>query len=144
MNTTHRHDAGPPPVDERDWLAQERALAQGGDPRDALLARALRTPPAASPPPGFAADMARLVTPAVVPRDEGRLERLLLNTLFVVMAAGALVVTLLYGSHWLAALDGLLGQRATQWALAGAACVALSWALNGARRLWATPPMAAA
>ena len=49
MNTTrHRgprpHPTiDPPAVEERDWLAQERALAPaGGDRRDALLAQALQ------------------------------------------------------------------------------------------------------
>jgi len=151
MNTTgHRGPrpprAGEPPaIEERDWLAQERALA-GGDRRDALLAQALRTQPVASPPPGFAADMARLVAPADALRsDDGRLERTLLNGLFVLFALGSLVVALIYGGQWFALANQSLGAAGTQWALAGAACVALSWALGGARRLFAPmPPPAAA
>ncbi|HRO26873.1 MAG TPA: sulfatase-like hydrolase/transferase [Luteimonas sp.] len=49
------------PVDERDWLAQERALPDpSGDRRDAVLARALRTMPVSRPPADFAAEVARL------------------------------------------------------------------------------------
>ena len=153
MNTTrHRGPrpprAGEPPaIEERDWLAQERALAPaGGDRRDALLAQALRTQPVAPPPPDFAADMARLVAPARAVRgDDGRLERLLLNGLFAVMALGTLVAALAYGGEWFALANRSLGAGGTQWALAGAACVALSWALGGARRLFAPlPPTAAA
>ena len=151
MNTT-RHRGPPPPqageppaIEERDWIAQERALAPaGGDRRDALLAQALRTQPAASPPPGFAADMARLVAPAGAVRgDDGRLERMLLNGLFAAMALGALVAALAYGGQWLALATEALGAGGTQWALAGGACVALSWALGGARGLFAPRPPAA-
>ena len=152
MNTTrHRGPrpprAGEPPaIDERDWIAQEHALA-GEDRRDALLARALRTPPpSAPPPPGFAADMARLVAPAAAAhQDEGRWEKRLLNGLFVAFALGALVVALLYGGQWFALASRALGAGGAQWALAGAACVALSWALGAARRLFVSlPPTAAA
>lgn len=149
MNTTgHRGPrpprAGEPPaIEERDWLAQERALA-GGDRGDALLAQALRTQPVASPPPGFAADMARLAAPVAAVRDDGRLERLLLNGLLVALALGTFVVALIYGGQWLALANRSIGAGGTQWALAGAACVALSWALGGARRLFAPMPPAAA
>ena len=153
MNTTrHRGPrphptVDPPAVEERDWLAQERALAPaGGDRRDALLAQALRTLPVSSPPPDFAAATARLVAPVgAVRRDDGRLERLLLNGLFAAMALGVLIVALAYGGQWLALANRSLGAGGTQWALAGAACVALSWAMGGARRLFApSPPTAAA
>ncbi len=155
MNTTrHRGPrpprAGEPPaIEERDWLAQERALAPaGGDRRDALLAQALRTQPVASPPPDFAADTARFVASGferAVHGDDGRLERWLLNGLWSVLALGAVVVAWIYGGQWLALANGSLGAGGAQWALAGATCVALSWALGGARRLFApSPPTAAA
>ncbi len=152
MNTTRQRGprphptVDPPDVEERDWLAQERALAPaGGDRRDALLAQALRTQPMVSPPPDFAADTARLVAPGRAVRgDDGRLERLLLNGLFAAMALGTLVAALAYGGQWLALASRSLGAGGMQWALAGAACVALSWALGGARRLFVPSPPAAA
>ncbi|MCW5580798.1 MAG: hypothetical protein KIS72_05620 [Luteimonas sp.] len=148
MNSTgHRgprppQSGEPPEIEERDWIAQERALMDG-DRRDALLALALRTLPVASPPPGFAAEMARLVAPATREDDE-RLDRLLLNALLCALALGTLVVALVYGGDWLALADRSLGAGAMPWALAGAACVGLSWALGGASRLFAPPPNAAA
>lgn len=152
MNTTRQRGprphptVDPPDVEERDWLAQERALAPAGsDRRDALLAQALRTQPLASPPPDFAADTARLVASGrAVHGDDGRLERWLLNGLWSVLVLGALVVAGIYGGQWLALANGSLGAGGTQWALAGAACVALSWALGGGRRLFVPPPSPAA
>ena len=71
----------------------------------------------APPPPGFAADMARLVAPAAAAhQDEGRWEKRLLNGLFVAFALGALVVALLYGGQWFALASHALGTGGAQWA----------------------------
>ena len=54
MNTRPSRPTAPGPVADRDWQAQEQALASPGHRADALLARALRSQPLPEPPPGFA------------------------------------------------------------------------------------------
>ncbi|HRP73444.1 MAG TPA: hypothetical protein PK743_12515 [Luteimonas sp.] len=126
------------PVDERDWLAQERALTDpSGDRRDAVLARALRTMPVSRPPADFAAEVARLAaagvrTPAT---DDARLERGLLRALLVLLALAGLGAAAYYGSGWWALAQEALGGGAARWALVGAACLLLSWLPEMARRL---------
>ncbi len=128
-------------VDEQDWRAQETALAgASADRRDALLARALHTLPASRPPQGFAEDVARLVAAgglakARQPEPEPNLERVLLNALVVVFAVSAVVVVVTQGGQWWAMAGDAIGTGATQWLLAGVACIALSWGLGGVRRL---------
>ena len=129
-----RPDPGAP--SERDWLAQERALADAGDRRDALLARALRSPPPSGPPPGFAAAVVRAAAMPVERRaPDARLERRLLQGLLVLMAlvgAGALA---LYGPQWWGLARGAIGADGAQWGLVAGACLLLSWLPGAARRL---------
>jgi hypothetical protein len=135
MNTRTRH---PDPVAERDWLAQEAALGQPGAGRaDLLLARALRTLPATRPPPGFAAEVAALAAAAGAPLalPDGRLERVLLKALLVLLAASTLGVLAWYGGQWWALASQSLGEGAAQWALVGAGCLLLSWLPDLARRI---------
>ena len=130
------HD--PAPVDEVAWLAQEQALADPGCRADALLAQALRSVPGSEPPPGFASDIARRVR-ASAAGDAGqaraeRVERALLATLLLAMATAVGVMLAWYGPHWWSLLQVVLGEGATPWALAGAACLLLSWLPECARR----------
>ena len=138
MNTP-RNGTPPAPVDDHDWRAQENALASAADRRDALLARALRTLPVSQPPAGFAAGIARLAAagaPVAMREEEPKLERVLLNVLVVAFALAAVVVVAIYGGTWLSMSGDAIGNNATQWVLAGAACLGLSWMLGGARQLF--------
>ena len=139
MNTPRMPRAtGPRPVDEQDWRAQERAIAApSGDPRDALLARALRTLPVSQPPDGFAAEVAALAAAGarVDTEADGGLERILLRVLLLLLsrvAAGALAY---YGGGWWAAARSALGAGAAQWAFAGLACLLMSALPPLARRV---------
>ncbi|MCR6664344.1 MAG: hypothetical protein NVV60_14635 [Luteimonas sp.] len=126
-----------PRADERDWQAQERSLSAPQDGRDALLARALRSQPVPQPPPGFAADVARLAALRATRRveDDARLERLLQPALFAILVVGALVSALVFGDRvWATTVDAF-GAGAVQWLLVGAACVALSAIPAMAQRL---------
>lgn len=140
MNRRHPpRSPDPRPVDERDWLAQERALAgAAGDRRDALLARALRTPPASRPPADFAASVARMAATAAAAgvAPEPRFERVLVNALLGLLALAGTVVALLWGGQWLALAGARFGAHATLWALLAGACLLLSWLPGGARRLY--------
>ncbi|MFT4256835.1 MAG: hypothetical protein QM599_07760 [Pseudoxanthomonas sp.] len=129
----------PPLIDERDWLAQERALSPDArDRRDALLARALRTPSASQPPADFAAETALLAQAhAARAGDDARLERALLKSLLAAMALSALAVAAIYGGRWATWIDRTVDAAAMQWTLAGAACIAMSWLLAGWRRRFA-------
>lgn len=138
MNTP-RKGMPPGPVDEHDWQVQESAISAATDRRDALLARALRSMPVSQPPAGFAASVARLAVagaPIVAPAKEPKLDRVLLDILVVVFAVSAIVVVAIYGREWLAMSGEAIGSNATLWALAGAACLGLSWAMGGVRRLF--------
>jgi hypothetical protein len=140
-------------VDEREWRAQERAIAEerrGEDPAalDArvaqyrLIARALRHPPLDPVPFDFAARLAAGV--GAPPRSaEERFERLLLRGLLALLALSGTAVTALYGADWISAAAVALPQElvataatATNWSVALLACVGLSWALERACR-WA-------
>jgi hypothetical protein len=132
------------PVDQSEWIAQERALSGAGDRRDALLARALRTMPVSRPPDGFAAEVARLAQAHAPAREDARLERMLQQWLFAAMAVGGLVAMLVYGDAIWRVSAGVLGSNALQWILMGGACLALSWLPTGLRwlpQLSAAPPM---
>lgn len=129
-----------PAVDERDWLAQERALAGSPtDRRDALLAQALRSLPAAAPPPGFAAAMARRLEQAPAAAEEPRLERVLQGALLALLGLAALGAVLAWGGEWWArsgqALAGGLGSHTVSWAMLAGACLLLSWLPEAVRRL---------
>ena len=134
MNTP-RHDNA---ADTHEWTAQEEALSTPVRRADALLARALRTQPLSQPPADFAAAVARMARQAspLAAREEPKLDRVLLNLLVAVFAVSAVVVVALYGSTWLAMSGEAIGRNATQWLLAGSACLGLSWAFGGARRLF--------
>jgi hypothetical protein len=125
----------PSSVDENEWAAQERALAdlragldpRGGDPRARsyrLLAQVLAQPPQAQLPPDFARRVAQRVQPSAGAADNGRLER----WLFVVLAVVGLGSVAFYGTAWLPSLDqgatGALLARPWLWALA--ACLGLT------------------
>lgn len=132
MNTP-RHD-----IDAREWAAQEDALSAPVRRADAVLVRALRTPPASQPPADFAASVARLAqqgAPVAAREESPAFDRWLLNALLAVFALAAAVVVALYGPQWWAMSGRAIGTAATQWGLAGAACLALSWAMGSARRL---------
>lgn len=136
MNTRPSHPTAPGPVADRDWQAQEQALASPGHRADALLARALRSQPLPEPPPGFAAAVAALAasTPAPRPADAG-LERSLLNALLAILALSTLATLGYFGGQWWALASQALGSGAAQWALLGAGCLLLSWLPEAARRL---------
>jgi hypothetical protein len=134
MNTP-RQPPGAPPPDEAGWIAQERALASPADPRDALLAHALRTLPRAGPPAGFAEATVRHVQAELEAMAPGearaeRLERALLRGLLLVLALSALGAVALFGGQWWHWAHQALGGEAAQWAAVGAACLALSAGLR--------------
>lgn len=121
-------------IDESEWAAQERALAderaglepRTGDPRlrsYRLLAHALAQPPQAQLPADFARRVARQVEAPALPAD-GRLER----GLFALLAVVGLVSAAIYGAAWLPSIDqgaaGALLAKPWPWALA--ACLGLS------------------
>jgi hypothetical protein len=140
----YRHHTPNGPLDEREWEAQERALqaeatgaAVGQDPlvaRYRVVARALRQPMPPALPANFAQMMAARVGRA--PLDL-RVERTLTGALTLLLLASALVVAALYGGQWLRASLALLpplSSTALDWVLAGAAGVAMSWALSAFAR----------
>ena len=136
MNTRPSRPAAPGPVADRDWRAQEQALASPAHRADALLARALRSQPLPEPPPGFAAAVAALAAAAPSPRtvDTG-LERSLLHGLLAILALATLGTLGYFGGQWWALASHALGAGAAQWALLGAGCLLLSWLPEAARRL---------
>ncbi len=130
---------------EREWQAQERALrcerlhaTDSGDPRVAryrLIVRALRQPLPEALPADFAAQMARLAG-ARAALDVG-VEQRLMQALVAALALAIGVVVLLYGqAAWQAVLAvwPQSSARASQWALALAACVGLTWTFELWRR----------
>ena len=66
-------------------------------------------------------------------RLDTRLEQALVRALIAVMVLGALVVVVLFGRDWLAALDAY-GTGASGWVATAVACVALTWGVEGLRR----------
>ena len=122
-------DDAPP---EREWQAQERALADeragvspaAGEPQlrsYRLIAHLLAQPPEAQLPPDFARRTARRVEQAVRPVDT-RFERNLLVLLAVAMAFAGAFALLRYGAAWLPSLGqgpaGALAAKPWLWALA--------------------------
>lgn len=134
---TPPHGSTPAPVDERDWLAQERALGGAGDARDALLARALREPPVSQPPPDFAAAVARLAATAapLSAAVEPRLERVLLAVLAAAMGLAALVALAIWGGQWWALSAQAIGAATVPWVALAGGCLLLSWLPGAARGL---------
>ena len=123
---------------EREWLAQERALADeragagpnAGDPAQRgyrLVAHLLAQPLDAQLPPDFARRVARQVERPARAADT-RFERNLLALLAVAMAFAVLVAVVSFGATWLPSLDleaaGALAAKPWLWALA--ACLGLS------------------
>lgn len=139
-----------PPFDdaaqEREWLAQERAMRRerlrldpaGDDARGRryrLLARALREPLPDALPADFAQQMARRV--AAVPTRRAAsgtaFEFALTLALATALAVAAGVVVAMYGSAWLPSFVTILPTPhapATRWLLALAGCLGASWLLG--------------
>jgi hypothetical protein len=133
-------------ADAREWELQERARS---DVRDAIagdavpgdfaayrrIAQVLRTPPPERLPSNFAFQVAQLA--ARMPqarRLDTRLEQWLMRGLVTVMGAGGVVVAALYGAAWLRTLESI-GTGAGGWAGTVAACLLLTWAMQGWRAL---------
>ncbi|WP_426700979.1 hypothetical protein ACPPVV_16630 [Rhodanobacter sp. Col0626] len=131
------------PAQEREWLAQENALRRerlhldpaGDDARShryRLLARTLRT----APPDGLPADFAQQVSamagmPAHEQASSMALEGMLTTVLASVLLLAAATVTIIYGSAWWPSFKALLpAPAATQWLLALAGCLGMSWLLG--------------
>jgi hypothetical protein len=139
-------------IDEREWLAQERAWR---DARDGLpstdpmalryrkVADALRTPLPDSLPEDFAASVARLAdfnaTAPAAQTDvqDAPFERTLLRGALGILGLGSAVVVAMFGRAWLAPTLGLLqldSAGAVNWALALAACIGATWLTEQLRR----------
>jgi hypothetical protein len=131
-------------ADAREWELQERARS---DVRDAIagdavpsdfaayrrIAQALRSPPPARLPSNFAFQVAQLA--ARVPkarRLDTRLEQWLVRSLIAALSVGGLVVAALYGADWLRTVEAT---GAGGWAATVAACLLLTWAMQGWRAL---------
>jgi hypothetical protein len=134
-------------MNQSEWEAQERALreerqgaaAASGDARVAayrLIARVLRDPPLAPPPEDFAARTAARVELAARILDD-RVELWLQRALLGLLVLGGAAATVVYGGEWLRAVAVRMAERAdlgaltgAGWALAVAACVGLSAAVE--------------
>lgn len=151
MNPT-THDDVPTfadPAHEREWLAQEQAMRRERlhlDPaaddaraqRYRLLARALREPQPDGLPADFAQQLARQVAGAPAKVVDARFERALTASLAIAMLLAAVVVSVLYGGNWLAAISTSVPAPppgASRWLLAFGACVGMSWLFA----LWQRP-----
>ena len=155
MNTPRnetRNDASAG-IDPREWELQERARLDAGARREAAraqrapaegddadarayarIAQALRAPLPERLPSNFAHVVAHAAeTRARAARQATRMEQGLVRGLVAAMAVAGLVVTLLYARTWLAELDAAAGAGASGWALAAAACLLLTWAVQGRR-----------
>ena len=146
MNIDRFEDPG---IDEREWLAQERARLEArgaapdaGDPmvaRYRALSQALRTPMADGLPADFAAQVARRAQAAhAAPVEvEAPFERDLTHVLIGVFALSAAAVAAMYGKQWLPPIMELLhldSASAMNWALALGACVGATWLTGKLRR----------
>lgn len=135
--------------DEREWQVQERATQcerAGVDMPDAdtesaeylTIARALRQPLDSGLPADFASRVAGLAAARIRPAAvDSRFEQGLLVVLGLVMAASALVATVIYGTGWLGPLVNPLGQVGKSnlaWPLALLLCLAVSWLSEQLRR----------
>jgi hypothetical protein len=134
-------------VDEREWLAQERALrderTRGQTSEDQAVAtyrhvvRALRAPLPDALPADFARSVAAQCRRAPT-RVDTWLEQQFQQLLLAALAVAAVLACANYGGEWLrASLAALpvLDQRTTlDWSLALAACLCVSWATGAAGR----------
>ncbi|MGH8078812.1 MAG: hypothetical protein ACREPE_16045 [Lysobacter sp.] len=128
-----------PPIDEREWQAQERGMrAAHGDDTDVadfrtahyrVVAQALRSTPRSQPPADFASSVARLA----VTRSDAGLERTLSQILLVVFAISSLMVIALYGGRWWQSIHQAVGDDTLAWLLAGMGCLILSWLFDQLR-----------
>lgn len=137
----HNPDHVEPAFDEREWLAQERAMqaervgAADAGSDDPLVARyrsvshALRRPLADGPPVDFAASLARQVT-ARQKEADGRLERIFLQTLTALLGLSGGVTCVLYGREWVNAITRVMPEGAMQWTVLIVACAGMHWALE--------------
>ena len=137
-------------IDEREWLAQERARLEarmGESSDDPMVARyrkvsqALRAPLPDALPEDFAARMVRMaqagVAAPVLAEPDSPFERDLTRILVGVLGAGAAVVVAIYGKEWLAPTMELLrldSSVAVNWALAAGACIGATWLTDQLRR----------
>jgi hypothetical protein len=138
------HEDSPAPFEdaaqERDWLAQERALRRerlalgpaGDSERDRhyrLVARALRVPPSGELPADFAVRVAARVTAAPAMSFENMLMVLLVGAL-----AGAASYTLAAeGDAWARSFRAILmawDAPISPWLLVLASCVGATWLLE--------------
>ena len=127
------------PLDEHEWEVQERAMRAAHDQREPdsdpaaesyrRVADALRSSPHGQPPADFASAMARHIA-----QQNAGIERVLFRGLFLTLAASSVIVTALYGGRWWQVLQGVSGDGAPQWVLAGTGCIALSWMINQLRQ----------
>ncbi len=138
-----RHEAslGQFPVDEHEWLAQERAaraerLGILGEPdEDPLVARyrdlsrALREPRADGLPANFAKDLARHVAIDYDARADG-FERVVLHAMTALLGLFLGVICVIYGPTWAQAIGQETSERTLQWAALVASCTGLHWALD--------------
>jgi hypothetical protein len=160
-HNNNEHDDGRA-IDEREWLAQERAMresragAASTDPmalRYRKVADALREPLPDLLPPDFAAQVARqaeanAAAPVRVPEPlaDAGFEFNLMRGLIGLLGLGSAVVAAMYGREWLAPTLDLLHLEsgvAVNWALAAAACVGVSWLTEQVRRHRESAPHAA-
>ncbi len=146
MNT--RRTDQPPARDaglEREWQLQERALHEertgAAPPEDPAVAdyrrivHALRRPLPERLPSNFAYQVARLA--ARLPkasRLDLRLERWLVRGLVVALSLGALVAAARYGRDWVRTIE-TAGPATTGWLGLLAACLLLTWGMQGWRAL---------
>ena len=131
-----------PPIDEREWLAQERAMhgraaaAGHDDPMVAAyrpVAAAARQAREPDLPGDFAARVAARVSYEPRAAPDGRLEHVLLRILLGLMPVALAAVVALFGARWWQASTALLGEDAVRWALVATACAALSWGMDRLR-----------
>ncbi|MBB1473010.1 MULTISPECIES: hypothetical protein [unclassified Luteimonas] len=130
-----------PPIDEREWQAQERAMrrsAPGGheDPLVAGYRKVAAAARAASPPElpeDFAAQVAALVGGEARAVPDGRLERVLLRILLALLPVALAAVLVLFGARWWQAASGVLGEDALRWLLVALACAVVSWGIDRVR-----------
>lgn len=154
-NPTPRNETpndAPSGIDPYEWELQERARLDAGARMEAAgasappagdvgdarayarIAQALRAPLPERLPSNFAHVVAHAAeTRARAARQATRMEQGLVRGLVAAMAVAGLVVTLLYARNWLAELDAAAGAGASGWALAAAACLLLTWAVQGRR-----------
>lgn len=134
--------------DEREWLAQERALhleregaaasEEGVAQQYRLVARALRNPPLAPMPNHFAAQTAAYVereSRLAGERVEVWLERVLVLLLVI---AGVAATAVYYGESLRelasAVPEPFVWQTFVSWSLAIASCIGISWVIEQATK----------